>query len=154
LTNNDFKKLYSAEDCKFMHWANDAFEPGKSRIDEIKAYARSAGIRKIGIANCIEMQKEADMLREMLSDEFEIYSVNCKIGQIPGNEFQGKAAKGISCNPVGQADYLGQQKTELNISVRLCMGHDILFNLKSNAPVTTLIVKDRLHNHNPHKAFE
>ncbi len=34
------------------------------------------------------------------------------------------------------------------------MGHDILFNQKSEAPVTTLIVKDRQHKHNPFKEFE
>ncbi|MHA1741489.1 MAG: DUF1847 domain-containing protein, partial [Candidatus Thorarchaeota archaeon] len=33
--------------------------------------------------------------------------------------------------------------------VGLCIGHDMLFNKYSEAPVTTLIVKDRVLGHNP-----
>lgn len=84
---------------------------------------------------------------------FEVYSVNCKIGQISRSEFLGVGAKGLSCNPLGQADYLEQNKTELNISFGLCMGHDILFNGKSTAPVTTLVVKDRKYRHDPFEHF-
>jgi uncharacterized metal-binding protein len=112
MTMDNVEKLYSREDCVLMRWANDAMQPGKSRIDEIKAYARSAGVRKIGIANCSAVQKEAEMLKEMLSEEFETYSVNCKIGQIPRSEFLGDGAKGVSCNPVGQADYLDTQSVK------------------------------------------
>ena len=31
----------------------------------------------------------------------------------------------------------------------LCMGHDILFSKYSQAPITTLVVKDRATYHNP-----
>ncbi|HKI51005.1 MAG TPA: DUF1847 domain-containing protein, partial [Geothermobacteraceae bacterium] len=31
----------------------------------------------------------------------------------------------------------------------LCVGHDMLFNKYSRAPVTTLVVKDRVTGHNP-----
>jgi uncharacterized metal-binding protein len=55
---------------------------------------------------------------------------------------------GLSSNPAGQAEYLHDQGSHLNISFGLCIRHDILFNLKSEAPVTTLIVKDREHKHN------
>jgi uncharacterized metal-binding protein len=60
----------------------------------------------------------------------------------------------VPCNPAGQAEYLQDNNTELNISFGLCMGHDIIFNQKSKAPVTTLIFKDREHKHNPYKEFE
>jgi len=53
------------------------------------------------------------------------------------------------CNPVAQAMYLNKQKTDLNLIVGLCIGHDILFAKYSNAPVTTLVVKDRVLTHNP-----
>jgi len=33
--------------------------------------------------------------------------------------------------------------------VGLCIGHDILFNKHAHAPVTALIVKDRVPAHNP-----
>jgi len=53
------------------------------------------------------------------------------------------------CNPIGQATFLNQKKTDLNIIIGLCIGHDILFSNHSKAPVTTLAVKDRVLAHNP-----
>ncbi|MBM3241134.1 DUF1847 domain-containing protein [Candidatus Poribacteria bacterium] len=37
----------------------------------------------------------------------------------------------------------------MNVIMGLCMGHDILFSKFSQAPVTTLVVKDRAMCHNP-----
>ena len=53
------------------------------------------------------------------------------------------------CNPVLQARLLNEKQTELNVLVGLCVGHDTLFIRHSAAPVTTLIVKDRVLCHNP-----
>lgn len=63
-------------------------------------------------------------------------------------------AKGISCNPAGQAKYLEEKGTELNIMMGLCLGHDIIFNAKSKAPVTPLLVKDRKLNHHTLRVFK
>ena len=54
-----------------------------------------------------------------------------------------------ACNPVAQARFLNQMKTDLNLIVGLCVGHDMLFTKYSDAPVTTLVVKDRVMGHNP-----
>jgi uncharacterized metal-binding protein len=54
-----------------------------------------------------------------------------------------------SCNPLMQAELLNRAKTIFNVLVGLCVGHDMLFSKYSEAPVTTLIVKDRLTGHNP-----
>jgi uncharacterized metal-binding protein len=148
------KKLYSEADISTMRIAEEARLPGKNRVEEIKNYARLSGIKRIGIAHCILFRKEAVKLFNALKDEFEVYSIDCYTGRIPSAELLGTDAKGISCNPAGQADYLAQNNTELNISFGLCMGHDIVFNRKSNAPVTTLIVKDRQYKHNPYEAFK
>ena len=53
------------------------------------------------------------------------------------------------CNPILQAKLLNEQKTEFNITVGLCVGHDSLFIRYSEAMVTALIVKDRVLAHNP-----
>jgi len=37
--------------------------------------------------------------------------------------------------------------------VGLCLGHDILFTQHSKAPVSTLIVKDRMTGNNPSAAL-
>ncbi len=39
--------------------------------------------------------------------------------------------------------------TYMNIIVVLCVGHDMLFTKYSDAPVTTLVAKDRVTGHNP-----
>jgi uncharacterized metal-binding protein len=40
-------------------------------------------------------------------------------------------------------------KTELNVVVGLCVGHDTLFTKHAAAPVTTFAVKDLVLAHNP-----
>ena len=53
------------------------------------------------------------------------------------------------CNLIGQAFLLNRENTDLNLICGLCMGHDVLFTLHSEAPVSTFIVKDRVLGHNP-----
>ena len=40
-----------------------------------------------------------------------------------------------------------KQKTDLNINVGLCLGHELLFEQHSAAPVTTFLVKDFATGH-------
>jgi len=148
------QELYTADDMAVMRNAEYARMPGKNRVEEIKNYAQLSGIKKIGIANCISMQKETDKLKTMLNGEFDVYSIDCKCGRVPSSEFAGADAKGVSCNPAAQADYLAEMNTELNLSVGLCVGHDMVFSAKSKVPSTTLIVKDREHHHNPIQSFK
>ncbi|HEY4784860.1 MAG TPA: DUF1847 domain-containing protein [Bacteroidales bacterium] len=146
--------LYSGNDLKTMKLADSARLPGKNRVEEIRNYAKLAGLKRIGIANCVAVQKEANLLKDMLSNDFEVFAVDCKCGKMPSSEILGPEAKGISCNPSGQAEFLAENKTELNIVMGLCVGHDLVFNAKSKAPSTTLIVKDREHKHNPIETFK
>ena len=53
------------------------------------------------------------------------------------------------CNPVMQAKILNKEKTDMNIIMGLCVGHDSLFYKYSEALVTTLVAKDRVMGHNP-----
>jgi uncharacterized metal-binding protein len=95
------------------------------------------------------MPKEAYAVSQFFSADFEVFSVDCKCGKIKKGELLGGDGTSIMCNPSGQAEYLKEQKTELNISMGLCVGHDMLFSQKSKVPVTTLVVKDRVNHHNP-----
>ena len=52
-----------------------------------------------------------------------------------------------------QARILNREGTDLNVIVGLCVGHDTLFIKHSEAPVTCLIVKDRVLAHNPAAAL-
>ena len=95
---------------------------------------------------------ETETLREYLSMDFEIFCVDCKYGDLKEQDLFGGTSRRILCNPAGQADYLNQRKTDLNLSIGLCVGHDMIFNAESNAPVTTLFSKDFTNGHNPAKA--
>lgn len=48
-----------------------------------------------------------------------------------------------------QAKLLNKQKTDLNVVVGLCVGHDSLFYKYANGITTTLVTKDRVLAHNP-----
>jgi uncharacterized metal-binding protein len=149
----NFIQLYSQEDKNILKLAEDSLNPKLDRVDEIIEYAREAGLNTIGIANCTTFNKEADNLELKLQQEgFKTAKVNCKLGRVPFTDLV-DGYKGVSCNPAGQAKYLEEKSTELNIMMGLCLGHDMIFNQKSKAPVTPLIVKDRKLNHNPVKAF-
>lgn len=150
----ELKEHYNTSDIETMKLADAARVPGRNRVEEIASYARKAGFKRIGIANCVALQKETEVLKNYLSHDFEVFSVNCKYGQLPASELLGGEAKGISCNPAGQADFLAENNTELNVVLGLCMGHDMVFTSKSKAPSTTLIVKDREFKHNPMEAFK
>ncbi|MEI6821650.1 MAG: DUF1847 domain-containing protein [Bacteroidota bacterium] len=148
------KSLYNSTDIEMMKIAEDALAMGKDRIVEIRNYAKLAGFKRIGIANCISLNKETIQLKEMLSDDFEVYTIDCRIGKLPAKEYLGDDVKGVMCNPAGQAKYLEENNTDLNIVMGLCMGHDMMFTYKSKAPSTTLIVKDRKHKYNPIEIFK
>ena len=148
------KNLYNKDDLKLMRAAEDSLLVGQNRVAELMKYAENTGIKRIGIAHCVGMTREANELKQRLGEKFDVYTVDCKYGRIPAAElFEDDSVRGTSCNPAGQAYFLSEKKTELNISFGLCMGHDVIFNLKSKAPTTTLIVKDREHKHNTYNEF-
>lgn len=140
---------YGERERQVMLLAEEVVERGANRLDEIRNFALKAGYKKIGIAHCVAVTKEAAAVSDFLSNDFEVFTIDCKTGQIPKCEFQGEKGIGISCNPLGQSEYLNASGSQLNVLLGLCVGHDILFQQTSNAPSTTLLVKDRVHRNNP-----
>ena len=140
--------MYDEADREMVRVAAESKTPGVPRAEEIAPFARRAGFRKIGIAHCVAVTAAAEKLEEMLAKEFEVTRVGCKVFGLDASELLA-GGKGTSCNPVGQAKVLNDAGTELNVAMGLCLGHDLLFAKHSAAPVTTLVVKDRVHNHNP-----
>ena len=57
------------------------------------------------------------------------------------------------CNPILQAKLLNRAKTDLNVVIGLCVGHDSLFYKYAEALTTTLVTKDRVLGHNPAAAL-
>ena len=132
-----------------------------TRVEEIIEFARRIDAKKIGIATCAGLIEEAKIFAAILSAKgFEHYSAICKVGGVDKTEIgileEHKIRPGSHesmCNPILQARLLNYHKTDLNVVVGLCVGHDSLFIKYSDAPVTTLITKDRVTGHNPAAAL-
>ncbi len=128
-----------------------------TRVEEICAFARKMGFRKIGIATCISFVDQARTLSAILeSHGFEVASVACKHGGIAKEEIGLEDGEKIRpgghesiCNPVSQAALLNDAGCEFNVVLGLCVGHDSLFFRYSKGLATTLVAKDRVLAHNP-----
>jgi uncharacterized metal-binding protein len=119
-----------------------------TRIHEIIEYAKIRGMRRLGIATCYALMPEAKMLSDILENNgFEVVSLSCLCGEVHPQDLG--MPGDIFCNPILQAEILNREKTELNLMVGLCVGHDILFLRHCTAETTPLIVKDRSLGHNP-----
>lgn len=131
--------------------------PSKPRIEEIIEFAGKMNYKRLGLAFCIGMRREAKVVERLLSDQgFIVVSAVCKVGRIPKEKIDVNDGQKISpgdfetmCNPVLQALILNDEKTDFNILLGLCVGHDSLFLRYSKALCTVLAVKDRLLGHNP-----
>jgi uncharacterized metal-binding protein len=134
----------------------------RPRILEIIKLSEMMEWKKLGVAFCLGLGNEALRIVEILEGAgFTVYSVCCKCGSTDKTEWGIAGENKISslrgnpeafeagCNPIVQAEILNSETTDLNIIVGLCIGHDIQYSNYSEAPVTTLIVKDRVTGHNP-----
>lgn len=136
---------YSFKDKEMMKISNRA--KNKSRLQELIDFIKVSGFHRIGVANCFSMQKYASKLVEVLQGQgFEVWGVNCKESGLQGCEIC-EEMSGPCCDPISQAEFLNARNTELNINVGLCLGHGLLFQKYSQAPVTTFVVKDVATGH-------
>jgi len=128
------------------------------RVEEVARFAKKMGYKKLGIASCLGLKDEAEILSEILENRgFEVVSVCCKAGAIPKERIGISGEQKIKgpddfeamCNPITQAKILNEAGTEFNIVVGLCVGHDSLFLKYAKAPATVLVAKDRVFGHNP-----
>ena len=125
-----------------------------TRVEETMLWAKKLGAKKIGIASCVGLLKESRTLAAILrKNGFEVYGIGCKAGEVPkttvGIDEKCNAIGVNMCNPILQARVLNREKTDINIVMGLCVGHDSLFYKYSKALTTTLVTKDRVLGHNP-----
>ncbi len=127
-----------------------------SRLEMLIKLMHRMEVRRVGIASCYAFLRDARTLARILRvNGFEVFGINCRVGKLnkqadlciaPEND---KAPDITSCNPIMQADILNGYKTEYNIILGLCVGHDAVFARHSEAPVSTLVAKDFALGHNP-----
>lgn len=175
-TYPDFCPTVNLEDAD-LQWALERYDEGRNhdimvasaevefegycqwtRVQEIMEFAHKIGARKIGIANCIGLINEARTFARILrANGFEPYAIICKVaGKAKSSIGIPKQCEEIGaamCNPILQARLLNEAKTDLNVVIGLCVGHDSLFYKYSEAYVTTLVTKDRVTGNNPAAAL-
>lgn len=138
--------------------SHQAFKP---RVQETAEFCLRMGYKKIGLAFCGAVHPEAATMQKVLEAYgLEVVSVMCKSGGLPketiGVAEEEKICPGRyenMCNPIGQAMLLNDAKTEFNVVMGLCVGHDSLFLKYSEAMCTVVAVKDRVLGHNPMAAL-
>lgn len=140
-----------------------AVRPITPRIVEVVEFARRMGYKRLGLAFCIGLRKEAAVVQEIFeTNGFETVSVACKAGAVPKSDLglasceqvDPGAAHESMCNPVFQAEALNASEVDFNVLLGLCVGHDSLLLKYSLAPCTVLAVKDRVFGHNPLAAVQ
>jgi uncharacterized metal-binding protein len=132
-----------------------------TRVEETLIFIENMGYRKVGVATCVGLLNECNLfVRAARAKGIELYGVACKVGAVDKTVIGLKEEQKLSpgshesmCNPILQAELLNEAKTEFNVVIGLCVGHDSLFIKHSKAPVTYLIVKDRVLCHNPASAL-
>ena len=142
----DMNKLYDKDSLEIMQIADNSSDMSMNRIQEIRNFALNGKYQRIGIANCITFSMETQIIKQYLSKNFKVYTVDCKYGRLRKQDLFGGNSQRVLCNPAGQAQYLNENNTDLNISIGLCVGHDMIFSEKSAAPVTSLFTKDFTNN--------
>ncbi len=125
-----------------------------TRVQDTIKFARLIGAERIGIATCTIMLRETRILARLLSEAgFHVEAIGCKVDSNRRADLDLEpleSGKGpVLCNPIMQALLLNEAKTDLNVLMGLCVGHDALFCKYSDAPTTTLVAKDFLAANNP-----
>ena len=135
--------------------------PTKTRIDELIEFSKRMKYKRLGIAFCVGLSHEASILSNILERHgFEVVAVTCKVGGIPKEAIKVKDKEKVRigefetmCNPITQAKLLNRAKTDFNILLGLCVGHDSLFLKYMKGLTTVFAVKDRVTGHNPMAAL-
>jgi uncharacterized metal-binding protein len=160
--NHEFARQASIQEFECYLQLPEGRTPRIPRVLETVQFARKMGYKKIGLAFCSGLRDEARIINQIMENHgFEVISVCCKVGGIPKEEIgitdsqkiAGPGSYEVMCNPMTQAEVLNKEKTEFNVMVGLCVGHDALFLKNVKALTTVLIVKDRVMGHNPAAAL-
>ncbi len=154
----EFARLASVQEFQCYERLPDGLRPKLPRVEELVQFARKCGYKRLGLAHCGGLAREAGLLNEILENNgFQVVSVQCKTGAVPKERIGVRVTEKIAgpgmwetmCNPIVQAKIINRAKVELAIMLGLCIGHDTLFIKYCEVPLTVLAVKDRVLGHNP-----
>ncbi len=128
-----------------------------TRVEETIRLMKKIGARRVGIATCVGTLAEARTFAKILRiNGFEPRGVVCKVGSVdktfldlPESDKIQPGSHESMCNPILQAKILNEEKTDFNVVIGLCVGHDSLFFKYAEAPSSVLLAKDRVTGHCP-----
>jgi uncharacterized metal-binding protein len=124
------------------------------RAEEIIMLAKVAAYKKLGLAFCVELQKEAELYTNILENNgFDVVSVCCKAGAIPKEEIcvteeeklYGPNSEETMCSGLIMAELLNSENTDMNILMGLCVGQDALFFKYAEAFSIPFAIIDRVY---------
>ncbi len=119
------------------------------RLSELVYFALEMKYEKIGIAYCVDLSEATEIVTQVLRRFFTVFPVCCKVGGKETPDSLSTETSKVVCNPVGQAEILNVAAVDFSIIIGLCIGTDGIFTKLSNAPVSTLFVKDKSLANNP-----
>jgi len=133
-----YEELYATDEARRLLYHSARVEAegyGRwVRVHEVAELSRRMGYRRLGVAYCPDMEREARLTARILRSE----GLRVIVPD-PGDD----------CDPGGQAAFLATRGTQLNVLAGMCVGHDALFIRQSRTLVTSLVVRDRRLAHNP-----
>lgn len=154
----EFARQASIQEYECYMRLPEGVTPRNPRIEEVVRFSKKMGYKKLGVAFCVGLKREAEMLNTILGNRgFTVSSVCCKLGGTPKEEIGIREEEKIigpglwetMCSPIAQALVLNDEDVDFNILMGLCVGHDSLFFRYAKALTTVLVVKDRVLGHNP-----
>jgi uncharacterized metal-binding protein len=133
----DFEALYRDEPTRALacHAARvEAEGYGRwTRVREVVELAHRMGYRRIGVAHCPEMEREARLAGYYLQDRG--LEVVLPVGV-------------TVCEPRKQADLLADRDTSFNVIAGMYVGHDSATMGRLGIPAICVVAKDRVAAHN------
>ena len=117
------------------------------RIAELVYFCVEMQYAHVGLAFCADLFDESETVTRLLQRFVRVTPVCCRLG----GPWEPHSDQDLcpTCNPVAMARALNDAATDLNIAIGLSIGCDVVFSQLSQAPVTTLFVKDKLLANNP-----
>jgi uncharacterized metal-binding protein len=147
------------ENQRILQAAASLVDNGKagtlSRLQETIEFIKSMNYKKVGLAYCYGMEKDAKLLKEIFKAEgIRLRPVSCTVGGINQNQINSSSCtEKVSCNPIGQATQLNEESVDFTLIMGICLGHDILLQRNLKSDFTTFVVKDRVFSNSPLKAL-
>lgn len=130
--------------------------PAPCRVAEVMAFARAAGVTRMGLVFCAGFREEAAHLDAILgTNGFRVASACCKTGAVPKTRLGIRAEQQVRpgtpevmCNPLAQAELLESAHVQLVLLLGQCVGHDAATLMRLRTPAVCVVAKDRVLAHN------